>query len=689
VKERKAPRLAYRYGVTTTGNDTVPYLYTINRHDFSADSWRQLGVRVEMDKGDGVLFPLTQSERTPSLSITGSLDGYGVREVTFGKIPNESPLRSRVGARRVKVTGVRGTTGGYREWPLFDGTLRDASHEVFPPIGGFSAQDSTALNEPLFYTLPARSYTSRRAVIADICARYGIPVGTFTFLDAGNVGGYTVKGINEPGDRTVLSFLAEYLIPTTCRAYWRDGALSIRHFNPSDTPVKPLTWSDIRSIRPIPPAANAANTVRLASEIYPYVGPDVTGTTIVETTTAAAYTTVVATHRQNRLTGAITALGLTGTALGTRVATRTTTVYSGGTITTQTVETYGAYAPKACNKKLNADGSTRYNEDFDVYLFPDGSWRTVQEESWQVISKTVKSRVFDANGALSYEVWDQHDFVDYAAPNAQYNGAAWIAQTNRYVKDDGSGWLNGKEQLLASFRVTVWGSYATGTQARTSDYYEIRALFVSTAYFITGVITSGTFSLGPTASPTYCNNSGGSWSGKLLETWQTTYTQLSATSYRAVRAQVQARPNYYQASSFAVHLTAFDTTYGDPIPTREYLTSVQVPQPCAIVTPSLSGAAITGKRIADYTEAGWCETRAEMEDVGLEYLRELAAVRLAVEVDVDFEITEGSVITLPAHERLGFGPVDVLVRSQTIDLDAESCTGTQRLECWWYPPEVA
>lgn len=703
VKERRGPvRLGFSYAITTPASDTVGYAYTINRHDFNADAWRQLGFRLELESGDGVLDTVPQSQLPASMSLMGSLDGFGVRELTFGKMPGDSPLRTAWfrAPRRVKAAGIRGTLGGYREWDLFDGMLREGTHSVFPSSAFLVAQDASVLNEPLFYTLAAKSFRSRRSVLTDICNRHGVRIGTWTFTDAENVGGYVMKEINEPGDRTVLEFIAEYLIPTTCRAYWRGGALHIKHFTPTATPKRTLTWSDMRSgeLRVIPPPTNAPNTVRFAADLYPYVGPDLTGTYVVETMTSAPYTTLVATHKQENTTGVISALSLTGTALGTRVAVRTTTTYVGGNITAQTIETYGAYAPKACNKKQNADGSTRYNEDFDVYLFADGTWRTVQEESWQIVRKTVTTRTFHyLDGWHEFDSTDLYTMHDWYAPVSLYNPAE-VPVLNRYLRDDGTGWQTGFEQLIHSLGYRTYGLYDTDSKVLLNRWTESFFPLNAPVYLPHGgAPTATSFKFGPTASPVNAFLVTATAPAYLyrVDRYVTAYTVLTPLSYRAVTTLDMARGStsnntyWVQVAELPAATSASDVTVNEPVPLHECTTALMVTQPAVVTTPSLVGAALTGKRLGEFTDSGWCETRGEMEAAALEVLREFGTIKMDVTIDVDFDLAEGDVVTFPYHPDLGNDPVSALIVSNAIDLDAETCRGDQRLECIVWPAEVA
>ena len=703
VKERPdLARLAFNYAVTTPANDTLGFSYTIDRHDFNGDAWKQLGARVEMDLGDGVLVTVPASERPATLSITGSLEGFGVRELTCGKIPGESPLRTAWmrAPRRVKVTGVRGTLGGFREWDLFDGLIREGNHSLFPSAASLQAQDASVLNERLFYTLAPFSYRSRRSIIAEICNRYGIRAGTWTFTDVANVGGYVMKGINEFGERTVLEFFGEFLIPTTCRPKWRGGVLNIQHFTPSGTSKRTLTWSDIREIRIPPPPTNAPNTVRFTAEIYPYVGPDLTGThPPVEEIVTGSYTPAAATQKQNHLTGAITAVSPSVTPQ-TMISKRVTVDnYAGGTLTTRVVTDYAWYAPKACKNRIN--GGTAYNNVFDVYQFPDGTWRTQDTETFMIVQQTTFTKSFNATtGRLDFDVtymakmapWEWHRSAILFGSNGTPTGY------DRLVTVDGDAWINGCETVGVVEHVYRYYNYDAATGQVSARTNLNRSAFGEAFY---GSITPppigptytgpNIYEFGPAAALRRCYRAVGS-----ITLWRVmeSYIETSATTHSIVTAAPTYEPFPYVVPSSTVTCSPIPPVgtveVAEPRPIIEQTTYQQTTQSVSITTPSLASVALVGKRLADYSENGWCETRPEMEASGLQVLRQIGAIRPELTMhEVDFDLEEGDVITLPYHPDLGDGPVPALIVSAHVGLDGQACSGDQRFELEVWPREVA
>lgn len=706
-------RLPFNLLVTTAGNDTLPFALDLTEHDFFADPCRYVGAEVDFDRGDGAMVPLTDSEMPTTITLHGSLDGFGIRELTFGRIgPGQSPINSGSlrGAQRVKMSAIRGTLGGFRAWPMFEGYLRDARCDTFPPASAIVAQDGSVLNEPLFYTLAARTNTSRLDVITDICERNGIRVGTFAFTDTDNVGGYVVKEINEAGNRSVLAFLAEFVSPTGCRIYWRDGALNIKRFSTDDASIRTLNFSDLRkpvTVTPVP--ANTPNVVRLASEIYEYTGPMLDGVQPPITTDVvnAVYQPIVATHKQESTTGVISALALSSDNIMREVSkVVTTNTYTAGTLTGWTIETYGWYNPKACNLKQDGSGVTRYNEDFDVYKTPDLTWHYQQEETYQVIEKRVVVAVYDSDSILSYETETYYAFYDRWAPIGQRNGTntATVYVADVYLKDDGTGWLYGRERIDAAalelpLTLTRWTSYSATTRGLIATTTAVAYPSVSVPYgtkrwhYQTSTSAANLYVFGPTAAPIY-----GTlyiYSSFAVDNWTTTYTAMTETTHsRVVTKNGNVFPPegggpFIQYTSLPAPMVAEDVTVNEPLPKIEMLVSAQVPEPASVTSIDRVGVALLGKRNTANMENGWCENTDEMDAAAFDVLRFSRAIPVSIEMDLDFDIVEGSVITLPPHPDLGQSEVKVLCMdcSWTLDQTAPGM-GQLTVDALFFPPEL-
>lgn len=690
-------RLPWNFSVGNSTADVVAWDYEplLAEHDFLIDSFRTIGARFEWEPGDNAMRPLLATELPEQVTISGSHEGYGVRELSFGRFASgQSSLRSGVfaGTRRVRMVGTRGTLGGAREWPMFDGYTRETESGAYPPLTTITAQDAlTQLNQKFVYSQAANIYKSRRSTLEDICSIYRLIPGAW---DLGpEDGGYQVKPINEGGDRTVGAFLAEYLAPLARRHRQRNGRLDIVAFTAIGVAKRSLPLSVIRNVTVKDPQPDAPNAVRVSSDIYPYIGPDMTGSPPVTTSTFGTYAPVVATHKQDHTTGVISALSLTSTPA--TVETRRevmTPFYVGGSIYSYSLEIWGWYAPRAANRRQNVDGSTRHNDAFDVFKFPDNTWRTQQAETFQVIERWEISRTFNTLHALSSEGGFRAWMHDPYAPVAQLNGSlVEVPIADRFMTDDGRGWFNGKEEVsLLGARYQWWRSHYYDTQTlNVTTYYDEINYIPLFPYIVKPAPIAGAYVFGPTVAKKYAIIGSGIYGQ--IERWGTTFSAVTPTSHRKVTTALLSIPANVLAVSGALPsiLSAADVVVNEPQPKIELDTGYQVPERVSIVVTDERAVAANGGVVIEAApiENGWCETRAEMTAAGAEALRALRSPVVSIEMDATFDIVEADVVTLPAHKELGYEPVDLVVRAFTTTLSpgvSDGANATQ-LETWNIP----
>jgi hypothetical protein len=82
--------------------------------DVLSPGWRQIGVVLEMDLGSGSLSIIPLSEIDGDITLRGSINGFGVRELSFVRFGDgQSPWKTALlrGMRRVRLTGLRGVPG--------------------------------------------------------------------------------------------------------------------------------------------------------------------------------------------------------------------------------------------------------------------------------------------------------------------------------------------------------------------------------------------------------------------------------------------------------------------------------------------------------------------------------------------------------------------------------------------------
>lgn len=728
VPERAAgPRGVVRdSSITNSRNDKVTRVSTVTELDIMAQGVRSVGVLVEMDKGDGVLVPLTAAEMGGSVTLSGSLDGYGVRELAFQKVDSRSPFLSADlrASRRVRMTGVRGVPGGVRKTTMFDGWLRSGSFDLKPNGAQIVAQEGAALNKLLTYTLAARSYRTRDAIIREICSRNGIRIGTFTWTGVA-LGGYAFKEINEAGDRTILAFLSEFVAPTGHRVYQEIdprlsngfATLNIKKFHPNDTSTRTLTHADIHRMQITPPDANAPNVVRLSAALYPYIGPDLTGT-VGPTTTAGvgSSTGLLAVNKQDKTTGVVSAIFPAATAT-TAPTVITTLVYDGGSLLSSVVEEWGWYTPEIARRIQDGAGVMTHRTDVDAYQYADGLWYVDQTQTYRMKKRTSTTYSYNAAGWLISTFVVIEQYTERETHFAYHNNGAGpeLPLVGIYRKDDGTA-LEPLQTPVASVGFVPehyleiyepwYTSYSTNAGSEVTNVRRMAYPIVSIGGVMRNRVREEALPLipgmnwyvfGPTASKRY---------SRFLND-VSTFADIK-DYYATVDADthtVTTIPNLngYQLTGAIDNATAdltalvngggavvFQTlTVESPRPLGTQLTDSESPQTTSIIMPDLVRIGFNhGHRIQASAESSWCESAAEMETAALEEMRRIAGIGVTIETDVDWEVGEGDVITIPTHPKLGPSP-QLLVLSSAWNVDYSSRTQSQTLRCVWYPPEIA
>lgn len=703
--------ISYKLRVTNAANDFIGYALTVaNGLLLGHAPFRFAGFRTSMDRGTGTLETLTGSELGADVSVSGSLDGFGVRELTFSwfgksRIPTKaSVLRAMKRVTLDLVRGVPGTQGTRR---LFDGYLRDQSFTAgTPPVASITAQDASLPHslKPLFYSLPAGSAWTREEVFLDICDTHDIPVGNF---DVPDHGGELRKMISEGGDRTVLDFFKLFFEPVGARPYWRNGQLNVKKFDTTGDAVRTLGGGDFRTLSVAPPATNAPNQVQFTASVFEYDGPTNTRTITDTQSFRDTYAIKKANVRQNT-DGSIDTLSLTSTPADREVRRIVTdTTYTGGNITRRLITEYGWYVPRACNRRTSDGGATTsHNNDFAVYQFADGSWRTGQEETFRIIRTTDVARTFTEAGFLASEVEQVTEYyptqirVGYIDDSTGLD----VFDSDVLTTDSGIAWQNGQEELTTEtntrtfqngpennitqiltsvavpYTLVNWGSAEDPTNV---GVYNNAGAFVPFAIQLCGPPSARVY-----GAPIEWGLLGDEIGGPFYYGTKTVqFTRIDESSHNQTTAfQLRAPWPHINVSFQTAPVTGTVLVPGAP-PTLEIATWKQQSQSATIVLTDAVRVALAGDvELPEFRSNEFCETIRELKTAALEVLREYAPV-VTIEMAVDGIIEEGSVIAV-SHPDIAYGTAKLLVMSSAWSIGNDA-TNSQALTCRWYPPELA
>jgi hypothetical protein len=700
--------ISYRLRVTNAANDFIGYALTIvNPLLLGSAPFRILGFRPSLDKGAGTLETLKGGELGADVGVSGSLDGFGVRELTlrwFGKTRIPFKAAALRAMKRITLDLVRGVPGSIGSRPLFDGYLRDSSFTAgTPPVASITAQDASLPHslKPMFYNLAPGGELTRNEIAQLVCEEHEIPFGNF---DVPNGGGAIRKPISEGGDRTVLEWMKLFYEPVGARPYWRHGELCVKKFDTSGDAVRTLGGGDFRSLTINPPSSNAPNQVQLSAAVFEYEGPTNTRTITDTQSFRATYAIKKANVRQNT-DGSIDTLSLTSTPADRevrRLVTRTT--YTGGNITRRVIEEWGWYIPKACNRKTSDGGATTtHNTSFAVYQFADGSWRTGQEETFRIIRTTDLTRSFNTDevGLLTGEVEtiEQYHATQIRLGYIDDGTCIDTWDSNVLITEDGIAWQNGMEELATETNTTT---FQLGGLNIGGKITAIRVPYESVEWSAEcpplPIYDSGGASVGyavdifgPSAAYRYGiaidfgllgDTLGGPYDYATVTVQnarvdEDSHNQTTTFQYRA--------PRHINTSFQTVPVTGTVLVPG-PVPTIEQATWKQQAQSATVTLTDTVRVGLAGDvTLPDQRSNDFCETRREMRTAALEILREYAPT-VDIEMAVDGVIEEGSVIAVD-HPDLGYGPVKLLVWNSSWNIGADG-TNSQQLSCRWYTPEL-
>jgi hypothetical protein len=712
-------RVGMRFNVTAESAATADALkFELNVTAVLRSAWnarhRLIGAALQIDPGTGSLTTLTKAELGPEISMSGSIDGYGVRSLSFNRFGAEySPLRSAVlrAQKRVTLTGYLGVPGAVASRPMFDGYTRSGSFEDYPPVASVECQDVSLAwtSAKVFLNIEPASLMTRKELVLQVLDEHSIPYGD---LDFGRDDGGTIyKAVSEGGERSVLDWITDFLTPIGRKPFWRDGKLHVRRFNGAGTIQRTLRAADGIKVSIGSPATNDTNSVTVTANLYGYRGQEGRIAKVTVDVTNATYAPATAVTKQDCTTGALSNVSLTSSAVEREVArVETISIYEGGTLVERYVEEKGWYAPRACALHQDTSGNISYNDEFDVYRYADGSWRSIPQEQYLPIRRTHLKRTFDSvTGFLQSEERWEWSWRAHEAPIKTINNVT-LAETSidRLVTEDGralessgtanaleTGTIRGREIYDVHYVFeTVYSAdeegqlSGVGTTAKTFRF----PLYIP-AQAPAAFTTSGLYAvMGPIDSPRYVMDYDIHLSEQSLTrsadytcgpTVSTTYTQEGESTYRK-RVQIIPGDGFNDPPAGA---TPSDEVLTGARPYVEQLTVRQEPQFAEATVTDEARIAI-GQEVNTTTQNDYCETIGELETVALELLRDASHIPVTITMPIDWTIDEGDVIELD-YAPITVEPMRLLVWDCNWTLNLATGANEQTLSCRYYPPAIA
>ncbi|HSY50394.1 MAG TPA: hypothetical protein VLC46_16400 [Thermoanaerobaculia bacterium] len=493
----KAGSLSPKFNVTSrsAANDFLHWTLNVTEELSSALSapYRLIGASIAIDKGDGSLTPLTLAEIGGVANMHASSDAYG-RTLTFELKASPAELSLLLsswtkGLHRVRMTGYLGAPGGVQARTVFDGFIRTATFNTDTSSASIDCQDASIRWSALkiVYNLDQGAGTSRRQVFLDLCNLYGMTPGVLDF--GPNDGGVVFKGISEGGTNALLDWIRDFLTPIARKIkFSQDGTeeINVLPMDGTATVARSFNASDVQALSIGGPATNDPNTVMMTSTtVFGYIGP--TGLRTEVTVTPHYGLPIAGTMEpflrarsfQDNTSGIVRSEPIIDWVFPAGYVpqpvligqTKTTRVYDGGNMVFEEVEESGYYAPRACNRQIDAVGVETYNKQFVVYQYADGSWRTQAAQTYQVVSRTQRTKTFDSTtGDLASDSTVFAGFRPILAPRAMLDIDRVMTSSN------GIGWApHASAAALAWTSVTYGGGLfvavaqsGTGNRVMTS-----------------------------------------------------------------------------------------------------------------------------------------------------------------------------------------------------------------------------
>jgi hypothetical protein len=712
-------------------SDSLALTIAITRELAAAleSSVRLVGVQIEIDKGDGVLVPLMQTEIDGAVSLKASRDGYGSRtlSVTLQVPPSQSPFYTAWarGPHRVRMTGYLGLPGAMQPRPMFVGHVAQCSWEAYPSLLRVECQDLSALlsSEMLAYNLEPGSLRTRKSVFREIfdpyLALYDIEFGSLDF--GADDGGVLFKGISEGGTVSLLQWAAAFLAPIARRMNFGDGSCNVEPSYTSGPVVRTYRANDIANLTVSLPSTSDPNAVVMSSTVFAYIGPSGHRTEVEIKITRAVFAPATASRRQDHVTGSIEELSLTLDAVEQETSrTITTRGYDGGTIISTSVQEWGWYSARACPNEQLDDGSVTFNHAFDVYQYADGIWRADSQQQYQVLRTSSSFRNFEG-GALSSESQLVNKFAPSIVPLAYVDTAGSLAYFPVFLAGDGTGWFAGREYYYHSgddspqgvdeivfglgagtlatngrrlqsnqgagriWRNVFYNSDADGTLASTRSETSTWGY----GYTLWSSIPLGDdgFVFGPGTRYAKLATADGSVPAPGVipvgTKRVTVFSPIDETSHRETETAYLFP--YFDVDDLP-SVTASDAVVAGAIPKVETPTSRQTAQPASVTVIDSVRESLLGKEVDDHQQNDFCETIDELRVCALELLREKAP---AVDFDalIDWTSEPGKAISILLPDAI---PAGVVFTAWDMEWIINGMTGEnkQHVTARWLPQEL-
>lgn len=486
ITESTAPFLSGDVEVT---DDNFDITVTVDDRAQAAGLERaqRLGVRIQIDRGDGLMVAISDDDIGDALTIAESADTFGDLLTLTLMGAQYAPdakalLRSRA---RVLVDFVTGSPTHEYIGRVFEGYIVSSTYDIHPPSTTVVALDAAGLFAQRMlktFIVPANSGRTLLDIITEMLDEAEIPI---RHLDLDGDGGVRSKPM-APGERPILDYLRDVCAIRGAEIGFERGEFVAVRYDPDLPPVLELTPENI--ILPATldaPETLAPNVTGVVSVAFTTTEPS--GVVTDETISVRVAPYAEATYENRQLgDGTLVANLNPPKPVVTQMVEETITRVSRfGSLDIRT---------EIDERRWHAVRGARFQmwDSLDPtilpapgYIFPDGSTRAEPEEKFRLASKSVKSKDLNADRYV-IKVTDARYFFHFlrealwhvvGGVDTAYNNFAG----GPYINDEGQAVINGVEaiglpdQAFYSPSVLTFTPFPARPDALTETFFTLNA----------------------------------------------------------------------------------------------------------------------------------------------------------------------------------------------------------------------
>jgi hypothetical protein len=612
-----------------------------------AQRFQRLGVRVDLDRGDGTMLTLPDRDIGDGLVIEESTDAYGDKLTLTLVGERYSPFARKLLQSRPRV-GVyfrTGAPGNEYLAKVFTGNVISSGYDVHPPSADVIVLDAAGLyseKRAKDWSLPPNSGRTRLSITTELLGLGEIPV---RLLDLGGAGGGIVNKPHTIGDSPILDFLRDFLGAICVEVGFERGGFVARRFDPNTAAVLELNPSNLF------PQLSLSPPEVLSPNVLGVVSTSSTRTEVGGLRTTNDCVVTVGPYAPLSVDGPLPVAERTIH----EVCTKTTFLGSLDVHTEQT--TRGWYAVLAAGAEirpsLDPPGYEIVPTSATVYVYPDGSTRGDSVERFRRLRKMVRDKIVDDANRVVRVTEAQYFFHFLRTAMFQVTDGldVLLTETALPVNDDGQAVVGGREGMgllegdegsrieggLAAtldwmrpdtltetdFVLTADGSILSET--KTENYYSIG----ETRRRADGVFGYGTdpraYSSRPgDAYPGAFEPYGGPWGGRKVTT--TSYRAVDEDRYEVtVTVRVGTEPPQTEPARIVV----------GALPRPERAEPTLSAQSITATYEDRERIAMAGEEIEDIEHNEFVETREEAEALARHRARLASAITLSCSMPIE------------------------------------------------------